>query len=518
MPGESEKANSAGGQAVRAYPTPTRRLLISLSAMLSATMVAVDTTIANVALPHMQSTMSSSQDEIVWVLTSYLVAAAIATPLSGWLASRFGRRIVMLGSIIGFTFASLLCGVANELGVLVAARTIQGICGAGLVPLSQATLLDIYPPESHGKAMAVFGLGSMLGPILGPTLGGWLTDSFSWRWVFFINLPFGVLAFAGMYFFQTDSRDANPTKFDLFGFATLSIALASFQLLLDRGQQLDWFDSLEVCFYAFILGASAWLAGVHMMTARNSFIKPRLFADRNFAIGCMLSATVGVVAFATIPLITVMMQHLLGYTALRTGIVGAPRGVGTLLAMVVVSRMIGKVDTRLFLFGGLGLTAVGLFLYAGIDINVDEPTLLWAGLIQGLGSGLMFVPLSTIVFATLPQDLRNEGAAMYNLTRNIGSSIGISFLQRELFVSTALTQSRLVEGVRPDAPAAQGVDFDSLLSLLQVNGEVIRQASMIAYVDTFQLTGMVAVVMLPAILFLRPPKARVKVDAIPVME
>ncbi|MFT3966531.1 MAG: DHA2 family efflux MFS transporter permease subunit [Sphingobium sp.] len=504
------------------YPDPARRLLISVSAMLAATMVAVDTTIANVALPHMQSTMSASQDEIVWVLTSYLVAAAIATPLSGWLASRFGRRAVMLWSIAGFTLASLLCGVADDLGTLVAARTIQGICGAGLVPLSQATLLDIYPPDKHGKAMAVFGLGSLLGPIIGPTLGGWLTDYFSWRWVFFINLLLGLLSGVGMYLFQIEARDAKPEKFDLFGFATISIALAAFQLMLDRGQQLDWFDATEVCVYAGILAVSLYLAIVHMCTTRNSFIKPRLFGDRNFAIGCLLSATIGVVAFATIPLITVMMQHLLGYTALRTGMVSAPRGIGTLVSMLLVSRMIGRVDTRLFIFGGLALTAFGLFLYARLDLYADQGALLWAGFVQGVGSGLMFVPLSTIVFATLPQALRNEGAAMYNLTRNIGSSIGISLLQRELFVSTAIGQSRLVEGVRPDSPVAQyaapDMDFSSLESLARMNGEVARQASMVAYVDTFALTAIIAALMIPAIMFLRPPRRSAKAEPLPAME
>jgi DHA2 family multidrug resistance protein len=503
----SDNGASADSGPVGGYPDPTRRFFISISAMLAATMVAVDTTIANVALPHMQASMSASSEEIVWVLTSYLVAAAIATPLSGWLASRFGRKQVMLMSIGGFTVASLFCGIANSLGMLVIARMVQGICGAGLVPLSQATLLDIYPPEKHGKAMAVFGLGSMLGPILGPTLGGYLTDAAGWRWVFFINLPFGLLSFAGMWFFQIQGKHETPGRFDIFGFATISIAVASFQLMLDRGQQLDWFDSTEVCLEAACFLLFAYLAVVHMFTARNTFIKPRLFADRNFAMGCVLSATIGVVAFATIPIITVMMQQLLGYTALRTGLVGAPRGIGTVLSMLVVSRLIGRIDARHFLWSGLALTAVGQFMYARINLFVDQETLVWAGLIQGLGSGLMFVPLSTIVFSTLPGELRNEGASMYNLTRNMGASLGISFLQREFIDGAATNHSRLVESVRPDAPGVQfglpNFDFGSDAALAQINGMITRQAAMLSYIEVFYLLGIISVVMLPTILLMR---------------
>jgi DHA2 family multidrug resistance protein len=517
MQGRDRQHGTEGG-----YPPPGQRTLISLSVMLSSTMVAVDTTIANVALPHMQSTMTASQEEILWVLTSYLVAAAIATPLSGWLASRFGRKLMMLVSVSGFTIASLLCGVANDLWTIVLARTIQGVCGAGLVPLSQATMLDIYPPERHGKAMALFGLGSMLGPLLGPTLGGWLTDTYSWRWVFFINLPFGVLCVIGMWTAMSETREAHPGRFDMFGFATVSIALAALQLMLDRGQQLDWFDSVEVRIEAGMFALFTYLAIVHMLTTDNSFLRAELFRDRNFSIGCLLSTTIGVVTFATIPIIVVMMQQLLGYTALRTGLVGAPRGIGTLIAMFTVTRFIGRIDSRIFLIVGLALTALGLYMMSNISLTVDQRTLVWAGLVQGFGGGLMFVPLSIMVFATLPNRLRNEGAAMYNLTRNIGASLGISLLQRELVVATAINQSRLVEGVRPDAPSAQlsmpDLDFGSLESLLRVNGLIAQQASAVGYIEVYRMVCIAALLMIPVVFFMRAGKKPEKGEPLPVFE
>jgi DHA2 family multidrug resistance protein len=504
------------------YPDRARRWLITVSAMLAATMVAVDSTIANVALPHIQSTMSASAEQIIWVLTSYLIASAIATPLSGWLASRFGRKRVMLLSVTGFTLASLLCAVANNLSMLVLARAIQGISGAGLIPLSQATLLDINPPENHAKAMAIYGLGSMLGPLIGPTLGGWLTDTYSWRWVFLINLPFGILAFLGMAASLSKTRDMRPPRFDMFGFAALSIALASFQLMLDRGQQLDWFDANEVRFWAALLGVSIYLSAVHMFTRKNTFISPRMFADRNFAVGCLISATVGVVSFATIPILTVMMQSLLGYSALDTGMIGAPRAVGTLIAMIVVTRLIGRIDTKILLITGLALTGLCQWLYSRMDLSVDAHTLLVDGLLQGIGSGLIFVPLSTIVFSTLPSALRNEGTAMYALTRNIGASLGISLLQRQITQHQALAQSRLAEAVRPDSPMLQwrmpGFDIGSNATIAQLTGLISRQASMIAYVDVYQLLALISFCMLPTIFLMRSPRRSAPRPAVMAME
>lgn len=506
----------------QAYPDPTRRFLITVPSMLASTMVAVDITIANVALPHMQSSLQASADQVVWVLTSYLIAAAIATPLSGWLAGRFGRKRIMILSVAGFTLASALCGAANGLTMIVLARALQGACGAALIPLSQALLLDINPPERLPRAMAIFSLGSMFGPIIGPTLGGWLTDALSWRWVFFINVPFGVLALAGLFAVMPEKRDAGIGRFDMFGFATVSIALASFQLLIDRGESQDWFESGEIQIYAVILALSAYLGVVHIMTARDTFLRPELFKDRNFAIGCLMRTLLGVVIFATIPLIVVMTQSLLGYSALRTGLVGVPRALGTIAAMLLAVRLVGKVDIRAMLFSGLAISAVSMFLYARIDLYLDQTSLLVIGFIQGLAGGFVFMPLSVMVFATLSDRLRNEGAAMYALTGNIGNAVGISLLQRELVHYTATSRAHLVDGVRPDNPMVQfgmpDFDFGSIEGLARMNGEIGRQAAMVGNVEVYRLIFLITMIMLPLVFLMRTGRGPAKAEPLAIVE
>jgi DHA2 family multidrug resistance protein len=505
-----------------AYPDPTRRFLITVPSMLASTMVAVDITIANVALPHMQSSLQASSDQIVWVLTSYLIAAAIATPLSGWLAGRFGRREVMIFSVVGFTAASALCGAATSLMMIVLARALQGACGAALIPLSQALLLDINPPERLPRAMAIFSVGSMFGPIAGPTLGGWLTESFSWRWVFFINVPFGVLSLIGFLTAMPGTRNPNPGRFDLFGFATVSIALASFQLMIDRGESQDWFESPEIQIYAAILALAIYLGTVHVLTARNTFLRPELFKDRNFAIGCVMRTVLGVVIFATIPLIVVMTQSLLGYSALRTGLVGMPRALGTIVSMVIAVRFANKVDIRVLLFAGLVISAVSMLLYANIDLYLDQHSLLVVGFVQGMAGGLVFMPLSVMVFATLSGKLRNEGAAMFSLTGNIGNAVGISLLQRQLVHYTAASRAHLVDGIRPDNPLVQfgmpDLDFTSLDGLVKMNGEIGRQAAMVGNVEVYKLVFLITLVMLPLTFLMRTGRGRPKPETLAIVE
>ncbi|WP_342803822.1 MDR family MFS transporter [Novosphingobium album (ex Liu et al. 2023)] len=489
------------------YPTPFRRFLITVPSMVASTMVAVDITIANVALPHMQASLSASQEQVLWVLTSYLVAGAIATPLSGWLAGRLGRKLVMVVSVAGFTLASAMCGLATDLQTIVIARFLQGACGAALIPLSQAILLDINPPEDHAKAMAIFALGSMAGPIIGPTLGGYLTDALSWRWVFFINVPFGVVSFLGMIAFLYETRNEARHKFDMFGFVALAVALAAFQLMLDRGEHLDWFDSPEIQVYAAIAFLGFYLSLVHMFTARGTFIPPELFADRNFAIGSIFSVLIGMVAFATIPMIVVMTQTLLGYSAFQTGMIGLPRAIGTLVAMLLVTRLVAYIDIRALLIVGLTITGFSMLMYSWMDLFVDGHALLVAGFVQGVGGGLMFVPLSVIVFSTLPQHMRNEGAAMYSLTRNVGNAIGISALQYQYVHYVAGSRAGLVEGVRPDNPVLQlrqpDFDFGSVEALARMNAQIIRQASMVGNIEIYHLVFLMALAMVPLVLFMR---------------
>ena len=491
---------------------PEQNITLITGAVMAATVMnSLDSTIANVALPHIQGSVSASADQITWVLTSYIVAAAIFTPLTGWLAGRFGRKRLMQVSIIGFTLASGLCGLAGSLPEIVGFRLLQGIFGAALVPMSQAILLDINPPEKHGQAMAVWGMGAIMGPILGPALGGWLTENFSWRWVFYINLPVGVLAFAGMSLLR-EVRNPAPSRLDVFGFATLAMAIGSLQLMLDRGQQLDWFSSPEICIEAASAGLFFYLFVVQTLTVERPFIKLAIFKDRNFLFGSVFGFFLGVLLFSVLSILPTMLETLLGYPVVITGLVTAPRGVGTLISMIVVGRLIRFVDTRLLIFTGMCLSALSLLWMSGFSLQMDEHLVLVSGLVQGLGTGLVFVPLTTLAFATLNPAYRNEGSAMFTLIRNIGASIGISVLSAMNIRNAAIVHSRLVETVRPDNPlirsAMPGLNFSDPASLALLNGEVTRQAQMVSYVDGFWFLLVVTILAMPLILLMRSPRKK----------
>jgi DHA2 family multidrug resistance protein len=490
------------------YPEQTARQFITASVMAATVMNSLDSTIANVALPHIQGSVSASSEEITWVLTSYIVAAAIMTPLTGWLAARFGRKRLMLWSIVGFTVASGLCGLAESLGELVGFRLLQGVFGAALVPMSQAILLDINPPERHGPAMAVWGMGAILGPIIGPALGGWLTDNLTWRWVFYINLPIGALAFAGLSGFLTETKDAVRPRLDLFGFAMLALAIGSIQLMLDRGQSKDWFSSLEICIEGALGLFFGYLFVVHTLTANKPFIDIGMFKDRNFLTGSIFGFFLGTVLFGVLALLPTMLETLMGYPVVLTGLVTAPRGVGTLVSMIVVGRIIKRVDARLLILIGFALAAWSLHMMAGYSLGMSERPVIVSGFVQGLGTGLVFVPLTTIAFATLDAKYRNEGAAMFTLTRNIGSAVGISVLQAMTIRNAATVHSRLVEGVRPENPAiGGGLDFDLPSAVAAMNAQISRQASMVSYIDAFWFLFVLTLVIIPMLLLMRGPRA-----------
>jgi DHA2 family multidrug resistance protein len=459
---------------------------------------ALDGTIANVALPHMQGSLSASQDQITWVLTSFIVAAAIATPLTGWLCDRYGQKNVFLVSVAGFTIASVLCGLSSSLGEIVAARLLQGVFGAALVPLSQAVLLDINPREKHGSAMAVWGMGVMIGPILGPTLGGWLTDSYNWRWVFFINVPIGAMAFYGIWRYIRPTPPARRTRFDAFGFATLSLAIGALQMLLDRGEQNDWFGSTETWVEAIVLALSfAWFVAHTALTpAGQSFFNYRLLKNSNYVSGLLLIFIVGLVLFATRALTPSMLQSLMGYPAALAGLVTAPSGLGTMIAMMMVSRLVGRYDVRLLLGAGFAITALSLWQMSGYTLVLSRSDIVWPGVIQGLGLGLVFVPLSAATFATLSPEMRAEGTAIYSLVRNIGSSVGIALVQTLLVRNTQTVHAALAERVAVGDSSAEALNL--------LNLEVTRQASMIAYVDDFWLMTLMTLAVLPLLLLVRP--------------
>jgi MFS transporter, DHA2 family, multidrug resistance protein len=492
-------------------PVPNRGA-ITVSLMLATFMQGVDTTIANVALPHMQGSFSAAQDQIAWVVTSYIVAAAIMTPLTGWLAGRFGIKYVFFISVVGFTLASVLCGAATSLAQIVIYRLLQGICGAALVPLSQSVLLQINPPHRHAHAMSVWGMGVILGPIIGPALGGWLTDQYNWRWVFFINVPPGVLAAAGILIFMHETRHARREAFDFFGFATLSLAIGALQMLLDRGELKDWFGSPEICVEATISGLALYLFIVHTATATDrSFLNRELLKDANCIVGTIMMFLIGIPLYATMTLLPTMLQDLLNYPVMTTGLVTAPRGIGTMLAMFVVARLIGRVDIRLIISTGLLITAIALWQMSGFSLYVGMGPIIVTGVLQGFGLGFVFTPLSTVTFSTLPRPLLTQGTAIFSLMRNIGGSVGISIVEALLAENTQIVHSRLMEHLRPDNPLAQSqlVSPYSLIDpsgIAALNAMATRQAAMVAYIDNFKLMMIMVIAGFPLLLLLRKPR------------
>jgi DHA2 family multidrug resistance protein len=516
-------SNAPGGAGASNLPgsLPINRPMITISIMLATIIQALDGTIANVALPHMQGSLSASQDQITWVLTSFIVAAAIATPLTGWLCDRFGRKTIFLVSVAGFTLASVLCGLSQSLTQIVIARLLQGVFGAALVPLSQAVLLDINPPAKHGSAMAVWGMGVMIGPILGPTLGGWLTDSYDWRWVFFINVPLGALAFYGIWKYLRHSAPERRMSFDMFGFATLGLAIGALQMLLDRGEQNDWFGSTETWVEAIIMTMSFvyFVAHTALRPAGKSFFDYRLLKNANYVSGLLFIFIVGMVLFATRALMPTMLQNLMGYTAAAAGLVTAPSGLGTMFAMLIVGRLTGKVDFRLLLTFGFGVTAFSLWQMSHYSLMLAPSDIVWPGVIQGIGLGFVFVPLSAATFATLTPAMRAEGTAIYSLIRNIGSSVGIALVQTLLVRNTQISHASLVATISATTPALQDPTVAATYNLASgaglglLNNEVTRQASMIAFVDDFWLMMFLTLAVIPLLLFVRPPKRGTPVAA-----
>ena len=504
------------------------RPMITLSIMLATIMQTLDSTIANVALPHMQGTLSASQDQIAWVLTAYIVAAAIATPLTGWMVDRFGQKNVFLASIGGFTLASMLCGMSNTLAEIVAARLLQGVFGAALVPLSQVVLLDINPKEKQGSAMAIWGVGVMVGPILGPTLGGWLTDSYNWRWVFFINVPIGLLAAYGMWRYIRPVPGPRRQRFDVFGFATLSLSVGALQLLLDRGQQNDWFSATETWIevIALIVMATYFTAHTLMTPADKSFVDFRLFKNQNFVTGVMFIFIVGLVLYATRALIPTMLETLLDYPVATTGLVTAPSGIGTMFSMLIAGRLIGRIDLRLMLFAGFTVTALSLWQMAHYSLDLSSGDIIWPGVIQGIGLGLVFVPLSAATFATLSPEMRAQGTALFSLIRNIGSSIGISLVQTMLVRNTVIAHAALTERLTYANPAwhnpaiARAYDLGTLGGAAFLDSTVTQQAAMMAYIDDFWLMLFLTLAVIPLLLLIRPPgrQAAAAVDTHAVAE
>ena len=429
--------------------SPLRPWLITVSIMLATIMQVLDMTIATIALPHIQGSLSTNQEQISWVMTSYIISVAIMTPPLGYLAGRFGRRQMFIVSVVGFTLTSMLCGASTSLPQIIFFRILQGAFGAGLVPYSQALLLDTFPREKHGEAMAFWGMGVMVAPILGPTLGGYLTDLYSWRWIFYINLPVGILALLGIIAFVPETKKEEINRFDWLGFILLSISIGTLQLARDRGHLLDWFSSPEIileitisvlCFYLFL---------VQMFTSSKPFFNPSIFKDSYFVGGLSYMFVVSLVLIASMLLLPPFLQNLKGYPVVTTGLVLAPRGIGTMVAMLIVARLVNQIDPRFLIQAGLLIISFSFWLMSKFSIEVGIWEVVNAGIVQGVGLGLYFVPLSVMTFTTLDSKYRNEASALYSLARNIGSGIGISFAVTLLVRHTQINRSTLVEHVTP---------------------------------------------------------------------
>lgn len=492
---------------------PTNRAFITLSVMLATIMQALDTTIANVALPHMRGAMGATQDQISWVLTSYIVAAAIAMPMTGFVAARIGRKRLFNYSVIGFTIASMLCGAAQSLEQIVLFRLLQGIFGASLVPLSQSVLLDTYPREQHGSAMAMWGVGVMVGPILGPSLGGWLTEYYNWRWVFYINIPFGILAWMGISAFVKETKIEPNRRFDLFGFALLSLAIGSLQMFLDRGESQNWFENMEIVIEAGLAGFAFYMFVIHMFTHKKPFLEPQMFKDRNFSVGLLFAFMLGVILLATMALLPPFLQGLMNYPVIDVGILLTPRGFGTMAGMMIVGRLANKVDQRYVIAVGLVFMIVSLWEMMLFSVDVTKWDIIRTGIVQGFGLGLAFVPLSTLTFMTLPAQYRNEGTALFSLVRNIGSSIGISIVTTYLSHRMQINHAVFAEYITPfnlglqDAMQHGMYNIHTETGLASINGEVTHQASVFAYLQDFRFMMFVVLAMFPLLgLLSKPPK------------
>jgi DHA2 family multidrug resistance protein len=490
--------------------------LVTVSVMLATIMQALDTTIANVALPHMQGSMSATQDQISWVLTSYIVASAIFLPMTGFISERFGRKKLFLWSVVGFTITSMLCGAAQNLPQIVLFRLLQGIFGAALVPLSQAILLDTYPKEKHSSAMAMWGIGVMLGPILGPSLGGWLTEYYSWRWVFYINLPFGILAFFGILAYVKETPINHLRRFDLLGFSFLSLGIGALQMMLDRGEVLDWFHSNEIVIELILVLLGFYWFIAHIFTHKQPFIEPALFKDRNFSMGLIFMFIVGIILLATMALLPPFLQNLLNYPVIDVGLVMAPRGIGVMIAMMMVGRLAGKVDPRKQVVFGLSLTAFSLWEMTLFNLDISAWDIIRTSMVQGFGLGFVFVPLSAIAFSTLDQRYRTEGTALFSLTRNIGSSIGISVVISQLQQSVQKNHAAFADYITsfnlPLKQVMQGGiwNIHTTQGLASLNAEVTRQASTLAYLQDFRLMMWITLSALPLIVFLKAPAPQAK--------
>jgi DHA2 family multidrug resistance protein len=507
----------SSGAAVEATP---HRMLITICLMVATLMQALDSTIANVALPYMQGSLSASYDEITWVLTSYVIAAAIMTAPVGWLAARFGRKNVFIVCLVGFTVTSMLCGIADSLVQMVIYRFLQGCFGAALVPLSQSTMLDIYPPEQRGSAMSIWGMGVMVGPILGPTLGGYLTADFNWRFVFFVNLPFGIVAVLGLLFLMPKTKQPATGRFDWLGFGILSLGLAALQIALDRGEELDWLSSPTIVVCAILAGLGLYLFVVHLMTAKNPFIPRAAFGDMNLNAGLITMFSVGMILIASSALLAPYLENLGNYPVSTAGLIMAPRGAGTMGAMLIAGRLTNKVDPRAIMLVGYAMLAASMYMLEGWTPDESVTSMTTTIIIQGAGLGFVFVPLQVVAFYTLTPALRTQGTALLSLMRNVGSAIGISITSALLDHETQYEHADLAQFITPfERPLQAGGTVSHMLNPATPGGASLldslinTQAQIIGYIDDYKFMLLTTIPAVACLFLMKKPPDLVRAAA-----
>ncbi|EPR44587.1 drug resistance transporter, EmrB/QacA subfamily [Desulfovibrio sp. X2] len=511
------------------------KYVVTVSVMIPTLIEILDTSIANVSLAHIQGSLSAGQDEVTWVLTSYLVSNAIVIPISGWLARLMGRKTYLLASVALFTLASMLCGMATSLGQLIFFRVVQGIGGGGLQPMSQAILLEAYPAEERGMAMSVFAMGAVLGPILGPLIGGWITDSYSWRWIFYINVPFGVLALFLISSFISDpeymKRREKGEGVDYVGLALLAVGLGALQIVLDKGQRDDWFSSDFILTLAVTAGVCLLAFLVWELTRKQPIVDLREFRDRSFALGNLLMFFGFFAFFGAIVLLPLYLQNLMGYTAYLAGLVLGPGGLIMLLVLPIVGRLTQKMDARILLCMGMLVNAYSLSYMAGFTLQIDFGTAILARNIQAVGIALFFPPLALLTMAYVPRERMNNASAIFNLLRNLGGSFGTAFVTTMLARRAQFHQARIVERLNPSQTGyAEALDHlrrfldTSLLppgdtatrAMGEIYNQALRQASAMAYLDVFQLQSWIFLVLAGLLWIMRRPRPGAGQDGPPV--
>jgi DHA2 family multidrug resistance protein len=505
-------------------PPAVNPWLVAIAVMSATFMEILDTTVVNVSLPHIAGDLSATIDESTWALTSYLVANAVVLPLAGWLSNQFGRKRLLMASVGGFTLSSLLCGLAPSLPFLVVFRIIQGTTGGALQPLSQAVLLEAFRPEDRGKAMGFWGLGIVVAPIFGPVLGGWLTDSYSWRWVFYINLPVGILALVMMQMFIFDPAYIRRSgeRVDWTGIGFLALGIGALQILLDKGQEDDWFASRFIAALAIVSAVALVALVVRELRVAHPVVDLRVFRERTYATGVFLMTVVGFVLYGSLVLLPILLQTLLGYPALQAGIAMAPRGVGSFIAMPIVGLTVGRIDARRLLGAGIVGGSLTLFWLSALNLQAGYWDVFWPQFVQGISLSLLFVPLTTITMDPIPREKMGNATSIFNLMRNIGGSLGIAMATTMLARRQQLHTSVLgthVDVYSPQARAlleqmraafvARGADLATAARQAQaaVWGLVQRQASMLSFTDVFRLMALLFIALLPLLFLMRTPRA-----------